>query len=177
MPVRGLGQKKVDFCGSRSPRSASARMRAGVVGGQEPRGDRFARSDRRVGERRVRDEAEPRAGQPVQRSFVEGANGRGPSRELDHPVARGSRFEGDRGDPELVVGQRRQRRIQVRDRIPGSGGGPVGLEPMERKDGKPLRVGVHHEDRQPVPRPGSLGGASFLAVAQARSCSGGDRRR
>jgi hypothetical protein len=33
MPVRGFGQKNVDFRGSRSPRSTTARIRSGVVGG------------------------------------------------------------------------------------------------------------------------------------------------
>jgi len=35
IPVRGFGQKKVDFCGRRSPRSTTARIRSAVVGGRK----------------------------------------------------------------------------------------------------------------------------------------------
>ena len=170
MPVRGFGQKYVDFCGSRSPRSTTLPDTVRRRRRQQVRGDRLTAPRRR---------SPPRSGSGVYRSPSDDTRassssswsartaGGSPRQITQRQFRVGLRpwrrtIPTRRSSSERVASDR----VQIAARRSRLGGIPGELHTVERPDRQAFGPGVHDERQQAIPRPRTGDGAHLVAVGE-----------
>ncbi len=165
MPVRGFGQKNVDFWGSCSRRSITDRILAAVVGGRNSAAS--ARPSRTASSAFTASGVNARSVvSAVEHQAVKGRHRGRLAFQPAHAVDELAAFHGGRAEDHGLVVHLVQHLLQVPD--PGSihGRSAGAHDPVVGQDRRVLRDRVHEQHHGSVPRSGPVGGTHLVSKGQ-----------